>query len=61
MEVVKHVSKIHQVYLLNKYIKYGLWSVAVGPFSVQGTRWLKVNAYQNLTVTLSWLTAFCNL
>ena len=39
-------KKIQYVYLLKKYIKWGVWRVAVCASYIQDTRFLKVNVYR---------------
>jgi hypothetical protein len=43
MESVQHVRKIQYIYLLKKYIKWGVLRVTVCPSSIHDVRFLKVN------------------
>jgi hypothetical protein len=48
MESVQHVKKIKYVYLLKKYIKWGVLRVAACPSKIKDARFLKVNVFQIL-------------
>jgi hypothetical protein len=57
-ENVQHVKKIQYVYLLKKYIKWGVWRVAVCPFYIWDAQLLKVNTKPQYSVDRKRLERF---